>query len=79
MSANDVQVIGADVQYKDPNHEIPVGFSITGQRHTGFIGWAEQMGGKITNALWFERSDEGQRRDFRVIFYKIQKITKLSF
>uniref|UniRef100_A0A914CJN3 CMP/dCMP-type deaminase domain-containing protein n=1 Tax=Acrobeloides nanus TaxID=290746 RepID=A0A914CJN3_9BILA len=62
MSANDVQVIAADIQYEDP---IPTGFSITGQRHTGFIGWAERMGGKITNALWFERADEGQRRDFR--------------
>ncbi|TMS39371.1 hypothetical protein L596_005906 [Steinernema carpocapsae] len=59
LSANDIQIIFADVDYNDP-----IGYTVTGQKHAGFIGWIEKAADRISSTLWVERSQRSDRQAF---------------
>jgi len=69
ISANDIQML-----YADPNVD---GYTITGQKHKGLIGWVESTTGRVGSTLWMERSDINERRQFqKIIISYAQDATK---
>ncbi|MCP9256962.1 Glycerol-3-phosphate acyltransferase 3 [Dirofilaria immitis] len=59
LSPNDVQIIYADI---DPNNGY--GFTVTGQRHGGFIWFVESIADKFVPTLWLERRSTIDRKRF---------------
>lgn len=57
ISANDIQLLFSDTQ--------EWGFTVTGQKHKGIIGWVEKTAGQIGSTLWLERTNANERRDFQ--------------
>ncbi|KAK0399565.1 hypothetical protein QR680_003109 [Steinernema hermaphroditum] len=60
LTANDIQIIFSDVDY-----DAPTGYTVTGQKHPGFIGWIEKASDRITSTLWVERSHKSDRQSFQ--------------
>uniref|UniRef100_A0A1I7ZDA7 PlsC domain-containing protein n=1 Tax=Steinernema glaseri TaxID=37863 RepID=A0A1I7ZDA7_9BILA len=60
LTANDIQIIFANVGYDDPT-----GYTVTGQKHPGFIGWIEKASDRISSTLWVERSHKCDRQSFQ--------------
>lgn len=58
ISANDIQLLFADAR--------TWGFTVTGQKHSGIIGWVEKTAGQIGSTLWLERTNAHERRNFQV-------------
>uniref|UniRef100_A0A1I7WMM2 PlsC domain-containing protein n=1 Tax=Heterorhabditis bacteriophora TaxID=37862 RepID=A0A1I7WMM2_HETBA len=59
LSANDIMIIYADCEYHG------VGYTVTGQRHRGFIDPLQKMGSKLTPSLWLDRASQTARTDFQ--------------
>uniref|UniRef100_A0A8R1XTG6 PlsC domain-containing protein n=1 Tax=Onchocerca volvulus TaxID=6282 RepID=A0A8R1XTG6_ONCVO len=59
LSPNDVQVIYADIDPSDG-----YGFTVTGQRHGGFVWFLETLAEKFIPTLWLERSSITDRKRF---------------
>uniref|UniRef100_A0AC34QTF1 Phospholipid/glycerol acyltransferase domain-containing protein n=1 Tax=Panagrolaimus sp. JU765 TaxID=591449 RepID=A0AC34QTF1_9BILA len=57
ISANDIQML-----FSDPNI---AGYTVTGQKHKGLIGWIESTCGRVGSTLWLERANANERRDFQ--------------
>ena len=64
ISSNDIQML-----YADPDVG---GYTITGQKHRGLIGWVESTTGRVGSTLWMERSDTNERREFQVRLFKAE-------
>jgi hypothetical protein len=65
LSANDIQLLFADA------HEW--GYTVTGQKHGGIIGWVEKTAGRIGSTLWLERANANERKEFQVSFNIFEK------
>jgi glycerol-3-phosphate O-acyltransferase 3/4 len=57
LSANDIQLLYADA--------VEWGYTVTGQKHSGIIGWVEKTAGQIGSTLWLERSNASERKEFQ--------------
>jgi glycerol-3-phosphate O-acyltransferase 3/4 len=57
LSANDIQLLFADA------HDW--GYTVTGQKHGGIIGWVEKTAGRIGSTLWLERANANERKEFQ--------------
>uniref|UniRef100_A0AC35TLI1 PlsC domain-containing protein n=1 Tax=Rhabditophanes sp. KR3021 TaxID=114890 RepID=A0AC35TLI1_9BILA len=59
LTANDIQILWSDVT------DVKRGYTVTGQKHVGLIGWVESFCSKIGTALWFERGNHNERARFQ--------------
>jgi len=57
LSANDIQLLYADA--------VEWGYTVTGQKHSGIIGWVEKTAGQIGSTLWLERTNAIERKEFQ--------------
>uniref|UniRef100_A0A7E4UMR8 PlsC domain-containing protein n=1 Tax=Panagrellus redivivus TaxID=6233 RepID=A0A7E4UMR8_PANRE len=59
VSSNDIMVL-----YSDPEN---TGYTITGQKHSGIIGWVEKTSDYVASTLWMNRADAKDRTEFQKI------------
>ncbi|CAJ0953706.1 unnamed protein product, partial [Mesorhabditis belari] len=68
MSPNDAQALFAGVE-----HGATFGYVVTGQRHTGLIGFIQRMAERVSPCMWLERKSGDERKNFQEDAIKIAK------